>query len=94
MASGRYDIPDFTDEPIEVLIGNLRKGITTDCAALLAKARRVNFDHRGNGFNLRTWERRITRVREAEVATYCLKELEALRQECRGMSSRLDLFSR
>jgi hypothetical protein len=91
--SGKYDITDFTDAPIEVLIGNLRKDIASDCSALLAKARRANAEHRGN-FNLKHWEARVDRVREAQVATFSLEELRSLKRECQAMSGQLDAFIR
>jgi hypothetical protein len=91
-ASGKYDVPDFKDAPIEVLIADLRKGIASDCSVLLMKARRVYADH--HGFNLKSWEARVCKVREAQVATYSIEELESLRKECKEMSAQLDSFAR
>ena len=90
--AGKYDMTDFTDEPIEVIIGNLRKGIASDCQYLLASARRVNAERRC--FNLKAWEGRITRIREAELATFSLHDLNALKKECRLMSAQLANFTR
>ena len=91
--SGKYDIPDFKDAPIEVVITDLRDGIASDCAELLARARKANMAHRG-GFNLKRWESRISLIREAEVATYSIDELRSLKKECNAMSAQLDAFAR
>jgi hypothetical protein len=88
--AGKYEMTDFTDEPIEVIIGNLRKGIASDCHNLLASARKVNAERRC--FNLKAWEGRITKVREAELATYSLRDLNTLKKECQLMSAQLANF--
>ncbi len=84
---GKYDITDFSDAPIEVLIGNLRKGIESDCSRLLSMARQASASSRG--FNLKGWESKISRIREAESATYSIDELKALRKDCNAMSTKL-----
>ena len=91
--SGKYDVPDFKDEPIEVVIGNLRKGIASDCSALLTKARKVNVERHGS-FNIKLWEARVCKVREAQVATFSIEELESLRKECVAISAQLEAFCR
>jgi hypothetical protein len=91
--SGKYDIPDFKDAPIEVLIGDLRKGIASDCAALLAKAREVNAARHG-GFDMKRWEARLNRIRESQAATYDLEELQSLKKECQAMSAQLGALAR
>ena len=90
--AGKYDMTDFTDEPIEVIIGNLRKGIASDCHHLLESARKANSERRS--FNLKAWEGKITSIREAELATYSLHELNALKRQCHILSVQLSDFMR
>ncbi len=90
--AGKYDLADFTDEPIEVIIGNLRKGIASDCHRLLENARMVS--EKRECFNLKAWEGRISNIREAELATYSLHELNALKRQCHVLSVQLSNFSR
>jgi hypothetical protein len=88
--AGKYEITDFSEEPIEVVIGNLRKGIEHDCSALLATARQLNVNRQG--FNLKGWESKISRIREAESATFSLDELNALKKDCSAIGARLAAF--
>jgi len=90
----RFLAPEVCDAvPIETEISNLRREITMDCAKLLVQAIRVNERARGN-FNLKLWEGRISDIREAQLATYSIRDLGLLKAQCGIMSRRLAEFHR
>jgi hypothetical protein len=89
--TGRYAVPDVQNAvPIETTIDTLRKKIDFDCSILLQQARRISTTK--SNFSLKTWESRITTIREAQKSTFSLIELKDLNSQCQLLSSQLGQF--
>lgn len=94
--AGKTSLPPEAGDAIEIgdEIAGLRNEVAAGCTRLLAQARKVNADLRGNGFNLKFWEGRISSIRETQLATFSVNELNRLRHECNEISHRLAAFGK
>jgi hypothetical protein len=92
----RFAIPDAQGaEPIEDLVARLRRDISSECAVLLKRTRRVNAaSDKIGSFRLKLWESRINRIIEAQASTFSIDELEGLRRDCDALSEELGRFDR
>jgi hypothetical protein len=89
----RFSIPDVQDaESIETLVARLRKGISSECSALIMRMKAHARAPSAGSFRIKVWESRINRIIESNASTFDIGELRRLRRECVVLSDEIGRF--
>lgn len=91
-----FAVPEVNDAlELDSTIDGLHKEIASDCARLLKRAREIDGSSpKIKAFRLRYWEGQIDQIREAQMATANIEELQCLRQRCQLTLKQMDRFSK
>jgi hypothetical protein len=98
MAS-KYDpmmVPDVEHTvAIEERIGMLQKEIEERCSALQRRIGALSVSSKGReAMKLKTWQGKVTRIREAHSGTFSIDDLHGLLRESDAISLELDRLSK
>jgi hypothetical protein len=91
-----FAVPDVKNPvSIETTIENLRKEIKSNCGQILRRAREINSaTPRNSAFRLRYWETQVSRIKEAQMATFSLERLGKLKNKCKILLQQIEQFSK
>ena len=91
-----FAVPEVSDAvELDSMIDGLHKEIAADCTRLANRAREIDGTQPKNkAFRLKYWEDQIDQIREAQMATANIEELQCLRQRCQLTLQQMDRFSR
>ncbi|MBI5046822.1 hypothetical protein HZC07_03765 [Candidatus Micrarchaeota archaeon] len=90
---GQVAVPDVKHAVrIEDAITGLRREITTNCSNILQRARTINAAAHGT-FRIKHWESLVSGIKQSEMETSSIDELEQLRARTNTIALEMEEFS-